>query len=149
MTETEQRNINREFFKSAIKRQMMRCALKERYKAGVFTMDTKMSVVADIVKEIVLNDFAEYLIENNPIRISRYETEVYFKNGSKFRVVKATNNSRGCKFNDVIYDSMTEDEVVSAIIFACIVPYYTNSYENDELGTDGVRPNARLIECEI
>lgn len=149
MTEVEQRNINREFFKSAIKRQMMRCTTKEHYKAGVFTMDTKMSIVTDIVKEIAQNDFAEYLMENKPIRISQYTTEVFFKNGSIFRVVKTTMNSRGCKFNDIIYDSLTEDEVVSMIILPCLMPYYTNNYENNEMGIDGVRPNARLIECEI
>lgn len=67
MLEVERKNINREFFKSAIKRQMMRCVTKERYRAGVFVPSKKMNAVTEIVKEILEEDFTAYLVKNNPI----------------------------------------------------------------------------------
>ena len=147
MTELEQLNINREFFKAAIKRQIMRCIEKDYYKAGVFTLDNKTTIVTDIVKEIIQNDFAEYI--NIHIRTSQYITEVLFENGSTLKVVRGSDNARGYKFNDIIYDSIIENHVVSMIILPRLIPYYIKNYDNNEFRIDCTRLNMRLVECEI
>lgn len=145
MTEAEQKVVNNEFLKSAIKRQMMRCASKERYRSGIFIVDeNKKKLLDDIIKDYSEKIFTEYLVEKYPIKISRYGTEVYFKNGSTLRIVKAIENSRGNKFHDIIYDSNVENNIVSMIVLACHVPYYTTNNENDE-----VRSYERIVECDM
>ena len=150
MTELEEKVVNYDFLKAAINRQMMRCMNKEHYKAGIFISDGgKLGTVTDIIKELVENDYVKYLSDNHPVRLSAFETEVVFNNGSTLRTARGNENSRMCRFHDIIYDSEISNEIVSMVIYPIHVPYYTNDYENNNNGTDGVRPNMRIVECII
>ncbi len=140
MDESKIREINREFLQASIKRQIMRCITKERYKAGLFVTLTKAMRIREIVGEILddvsIYDYVKYY------RVSSQELRVDFKNRSFLKLVLPNNSARGNKFNDIIIDYAIDTDIKDNVCMASLLPYYPdiNDLKNEE---------PTYLECEI
>ena len=148
LEEKRDRLIQYDFMKSAIKRQIMNCINIEHYNAGIYVVTKqKINNITDTIKEIIsemsLND---YLVDDRtPFVITPNEATIYFKKGSRIRIVPATECARGCKYNDIIYDHMIEDEIIDNIVIPSYIPYMR--LELNWVNKD--RIIFKTVECEM
>lgn len=104
----------------ALEKQINFCKSLDWYKCGVFVKYGKdIKYVSDQVREMVHeDDCVEKMIGRSGM------TEIYFKNGSYIKVLPATDNARGRRWNGVIIDSEIDKEIQDCIIYPKIIPRY-------------------------
>lgn len=95
------------------------CKEQNKYRCGIFvTSQVKREIVGSILKNII----PQYKLQR--LRIDSMMTEATFLNGNTIRVVMANDSSRGHRFNGVVVDSDTEQEVISCVILPHLMPLH-------------------------
>lgn len=108
---------------------MQFCEKQKRYRCGIFvTSQVKREIVGDVIKYII----PQYMLQR--LRIDRIETEATFLNGNTIRVVMANDSSRGHRFNGVIVDRDTEQEVINCVVLPHLMPPHNEDgmYKRDD-----------------
>lgn len=95
------------------------CQEQNRYRCGIFvTSQAKREIVGKVIKDII----PQYKLQK--LRIDSMVTEATFLNGNTIRVVMANDRSRGFRFNGIIVDSDTEQEVINCVILPHLMPLH-------------------------
>lgn len=93
------------------------CAQKPRYKVGIFAVTLKdlENNYINVIEEIRLGDE-----ESKSVAVhSKYGSGsiiIEFDNGSTIHFVRASNYSRGYRFNYVIYDERIDKEILDTVV---------------------------------
>lgn len=113
----------------AIRSQMRFCLEQNRYRCGIFvTSQIKREIVGKVIKDII----PQYKLQK--LRIDSMATEAIFLNGNTIRVVMANDSSRGYRFNGVIVDGDTEQEVINCVVLPHLMPLHNEEgmYKRDD-----------------
>lgn len=105
------------------------CQEQNRYRCGIFvTSQAKREIVGKVIKDII----PQYKLQK--LRIDSMVTEATFLNGNTIRVVMANDRSRGCRFNGIIVDNDTEQEVINCVILPHLMPLHNEEgmYKRDD-----------------
>lgn len=87
----------------------------------------------EIVGRILKNIIPQYKLQR--LRIDSMEMQATFLNGNSIRVVRVNDSSKGCRFNGVIVDSDTEQEVIDYVILPHLMPLHNEDgimYKRDD-----------------
>lgn len=115
--------------KEALGVQINFCIANPGYKSGIFVKNgQKIKLVFDCIKdfESVLKDVASRIFVN------RYDCFVEFKNGSRIKVVVASENCRGQKYNGAVIDYDIGYQSLNCIILPSLIPMYNHESEQFE-----------------
>lgn len=134
----------RAYLKSAMIRQITNCISNDNYRAGIYVSErSRLDIIAELLKEIV----EEYHMisdsnNNRSIIVSQNEVVMKFESGSVMRAVVASENSRACKFNDIICDHYIEKDLIENVLKHTFINF-------DHFNPDSREYNLKFIECEI
>ena len=112
----------------ALKKQMEFCENKEKYRCGIYVENPeRIKIVANVISNLLP-------IPNRKIelRINRYDAEARWQNGSIIRIMNASENVRGQRFNGVIIDNDIDKEIISCVIMPTIRPIMVFDCESDK-----------------
>lgn len=100
------------------------CQEKEMYRVGIAIEDEISNKEA---KDFLLGLIKDYDNVEKVIN-SKYEFNIYFKNGSLIRFVNTSGNARGQRYHLLIADKNVSEDVMRCIILPCWTPYYYDNY---------------------
>ena len=112
----------------ALQKQMYFCENKEKYKCGIYVENPeRIKIVANVISNLlpVPNRRVE-------LRMNQYDAEAKWQNGSIIRIINASENVRGQRFNGVIIDNDIDNRIVSCVIMPTIRPIRVFNEETDK-----------------
>lgn len=112
----------------ALQKQMDFCENKEKYKCGIYVENPeRIKIVANVISNLLP-------VPNRKIelRINRYDAEARWQNGSIIRIMNASENVRGQRFNGVIIDNDIDHKIISCVIMPAIRPIRVFDWESDK-----------------
>ena len=112
----------------ALQKQMNFCENKEKYKCGIYVKNPeRIKIVANVISNLlpVPNRRVE-------LRMNQYYAEARWQNGSIIRIMNASENVRGQRFNGVIIDNDIDNRIVSCVIMPIIRPIRVFDEESDK-----------------
>ncbi len=112
----------------ALQKQMDFCENKEKYKCGIYVENSeRIKIVANVISNLLP-------VPNRKIelRINRYDAEARWQNGSIIRIMNASENVRGQRFNGVIIDNDIDHKIISCVIMPTIRPIRVFDWEFDK-----------------
>lgn len=113
----------------ALKEQIKYCHELPRYRCGIYiNHPDKKDYVMDILKEILIQDDSVVKAFN-----SKYEAVINFENGSSIRIIKESENVRGCKNHGAIIDNEIEKEILNCIIMPALIPRWFEEDKRESL----------------
>ena len=104
------------------------CENKEKYKCGIYVENPeRIKIVANVISNLlpVPNRRVE-------LRMNQYYAEARWQNGSIIRIMNASENVRGQRFNGVIIDNDIDNRIVSCVIMPTIRPIRVFDEESDK-----------------
>lgn len=104
------------------------CENKEKYKCGIYVENPeRIKIVANVISNLLP-------VPNRKIelRINRYDAEARWQNGSIIRIMNASENVRGQRFNGVIIDNDIDHKIISCVIMPAIRPIRAFDWESDK-----------------
>lgn len=104
------------------------CENKEKYKCGIYVENPeRIKIVANVISNLLP-------VPNRKIelRINRYDAEARWQNGSIIRIMNASENVRGQRFNGVIIDNDIDHKIISCVIMPAIRPIRVFDWESDK-----------------
>ena len=111
----------------ALQKQMNFCENKEKYKCGIYVENPeRIKIVANVISNLL--PFPNRRVE---LRINQYDAEAKWQNGSIIRIMNASENVRGQRFNGVIIDNDIDNRIVSCVIMPAIRPIRVFNEETD------------------
>lgn len=119
----------------ALQEQIKFCQEQKRYRCGVYvTTHVKRDIVNEVLKNIIPKGYLAKLI------INEFITEALFINGNSIKVIGASNEARGHRFNGAIVDNDIHTQIYECVVLPCLVPlkredgmYDDNDYPKDRL----------------
>ena len=112
----------------ALQKQMNFCENKEKYKCGIYVENTeRIRIVANVISNLL--PFPNRMVE---LRMNQYDAEARWQNGSIIRIMNASENVRGQRFNGVIIDNDIDNRIVSCVIMPTIRPIRVFDEESDK-----------------
>ena len=118
------RNTNREYLYTTVRKQIANCIVNEHYKAGIYTSNvSNLETISDMFR-MIITEYEDYLKDVRPVIVSKNGIEIYFKNGSYIIGRKICEGQRARRFNDIIYDSRIDRDIVNCIISPMFVRYH-------------------------
>ena len=112
----------------ALQKQMNFCENKEKYKCGIYVENPeRIKIVANVISNLlpVPNRRVE-------LRMNQYYAEARWQNGSIIKIINASENVRGQRFNGVIIDNDIDNRIVSCVIMPTIRPIRVFNEETDK-----------------
>lgn len=112
----------------ALQKQMNFCENKEKYKCGIYVENPeRIKIVANVISNLlpVPNRRVE-------LRMNQYDAGARWQNGSIIRIINASENVRGQRFNGVIIDNDIDKEIISCVIMPTIRPIRVFNEESDK-----------------
>lgn len=90
------------------------CVQNPRYRVGIFmpTMREAELVYIDVVKAISTDDEERNAIDGSP----QHKDCIAFNNGSSIQFVRANENARGYRFNQVLHGQNIDDEILHCVV---------------------------------
>ena len=112
----------------ALQKQMNFCKNKEKYKCGIYVENPeRIKIVANVISNLL-----PVPNRNIELKMNRYDTGARWQNGSIIRIINASENVRGQRFNGVIIDNDIDNRIVSCVIMPTIRPIRVFNEETDK-----------------
>ena len=112
----------------ALKEQMDICENKEKYKCGIYVENPeRIKIVANVISNLL-----PVPNRNIELKMNRYDAGARWQNGSIIRIINASENVRGQRFNGVIIDNDIDNRIVSCVIMPTIRPIRVFNEETDK-----------------
>ena len=112
----------------ALKKQMNFCENKEKYKCGIYVENPeRIKIVANVISNLL-----PVPNRNIELKMNRYDAGARWQNGSIIRIINASENVRGQRFNGVIIDNDIDNRIVSCVIMPTIRPIRVFDEESDK-----------------
>lgn len=112
----------------ALQKQMNFCENKEKYKCGIYVENTeRIKIVANVISNLL-----PVPNRNIELKMNRYDAGARWQNGSIIRIINASENVRGQRFNGVIIDNDIDNRIVSCVIMPTIRPIRVFNEETDK-----------------
>ena len=111
----------------ALQKQMNFCENKEKYKCGIYVENPeRIKIVANVISNLL-----PVPNRNIELKMNRYDAGARWQNGSIIRIINASENVRGQRFNGVIIDNDIDNRIVSCVIMPTIRPIRVFNEETD------------------
>ena len=111
----------------ALQKQMNFCENKEKYKCGIYVENPeRIKIVANVISNLL-----PVPNRNIELKMNRYDAGARWQNGSIIRIINASENVRGQRFNGVIIDNDIDNRIVSCVIMPIIRPIRVFNEETD------------------
>ena len=111
----------------ALQKQMYFCENKEKYKCGIYVENPeRIKIVANVISNLL-----PVPNRNIELKMNRYDAGARWQNGSIIRIINASENVRGQRFNGVIIDNDIDNRIVSCVIMPTIRPIRVFNEETD------------------
>lgn len=111
----------------ALQKQMNFCENKEKYKCGIYVENPeRIKIVANVISNLL-----PVPNRNIELKMNRYDTGARWQNGSIIKIINASENVRGQRFNGVIIDNDIDNRIVSCVIMSAIRPIRVFNEETD------------------
>ena len=111
----------------ALQKQMNFCENKEKYKCGIYVENPeRIKIVANVISNLL-----PVPNRNIELKMNRYDAGARWQNGSIIRIINASENVRGQRFNGVIIDNDIDNRIVSCVIMPAIRPIRIFNEETD------------------
>ena len=112
----------------ALQKQMYFCENKEKYKCGIYVENPeRIKIVANVISNLL-----PVPNRNIELKMNRYDAGARWQNGSIIRIINASENVRGQRFNGVIIDNDIDNRIVSCVIMPTIRPIRVFNEETDK-----------------
>ena len=112
----------------ALQKQMNFCENKEKYKCGIYVENPeRIKIVANVISNLL-----PVPNRNIELKMNRYDAEARWQNGSIIRIMNASENVRGQRFNGVIIDNDIDNRIVGCVIMPTIRPIKVFGEESDK-----------------
>ena len=112
----------------ALKEQIDICENKEKYKCGIYVENPeRIKIVANVISNLL-----PVPNRNIELKMNRYDAGARWQNGSIIRIINASENVRGQRFNGVIIDNDIDNRIVSCVIMPTIRPIRVFNEETDK-----------------
>ena len=112
----------------ALQKQMNFCENKEKYKCGIYVENPeRIKIVANVISNLL-----PVPNRNIELKMNRYDAGARWQNGSIIRIINASENVRGQRFNGVIIDNDIDNRIVSCVIMPAIRPIRVFNEETDK-----------------
>ena len=112
----------------ALQKQMNFCENKEKYKCGIYVENPeRIKIVANVISNLL-----PVPNRNIELKMNRYDAGARWQNGSIIRIINASENVRGQRFNGVIIDNDIDNRIVSCVIMPTIRPIRVFNEETDK-----------------
>ena len=112
----------------ALQKQMNFCENKEKYKCGIYVENPeRIKIVANVISNLL-----PVPNRNIELKMNRYDAGARWQNGSIIRIINASENTRGQRFNGVIIDNDIDNRIVSCVIMPTIRPIRVFNEETDK-----------------
>ena len=112
----------------ALQKQMNFCENKEKYKCGIYVENPeRIKIVANVISNLL-----PFPNRNIELKMNRYDAGARWQNGSIIRIINASENVRGQRFNGVIIDNDIDNRIVSCVIMPTIRPIRVFNEETDK-----------------
>ena len=112
----------------ALQKQMNFCKNKEKYKCGIYVENPeRIKIVANVISNLL-----PVPNRNIELKMNRYDAGARWQNGSIIRIINASENVRGQRFNGVIIDNDIDNRIVSCVIMPTIRPIRVFNEETDK-----------------
>lgn len=104
------------------------CENKEKYKCGIYVENPeRIKIVANVISNLL-----PVPNRNIELKMNRYDAGARWQNGSIIRIINASENVRGQRFNGVIIDNDIDNRIVSCVIMPTIRPIRVFNEETDK-----------------
>ena len=111
-----------------LQKQMNFCENKEKYKCGIYVENPeRIKIVANVISNLL-----PVPNRNIELKMNRYDAGARWQNGSIIRIINASENVRGQRFNGVIIDNDIDNRIVSCVIMPTIRPIRVFNEETDK-----------------
>ena len=111
-----------------LQKQMNFCENKEKYKCGIYVENPeRIKIVANVISNLL-----PVPNRNIELRMNQYDAGARWQNGSIIRIINASENVRGQRFNGVIIDNDIDNRIVSCVIMPTIRPIRVFNEETDK-----------------
>ena len=111
----------------ALQKQMNFCKNKEKYKCGIYVENPeRIKIVANVISNLL-----PVPNRNIELKMNRYDAGARWQNGSIIRIINASENVRGQRFNGIIIDNDIDNRIVSCVIMPTIRPIRVFNEETD------------------
>ena len=112
----------------ALQKQMNFCKNKEKYKCGIYVENPeRIKIVANVISNLL-----PVPNRNIELKMNRYDAGARWQNGSIIKIINASENVRGQRFNGVIIDNDIDNRIVSCVIMPTIRPIRVFNEETDK-----------------
>ena len=112
----------------ALQKQMNFCENKEKYKCGIYVENPeRIKIVANVISNLL-----PVPNRNIELKMNRYDAGARWQNGSIIRIINASENVRGQRFNGIIIDNDIDNRIVSCVIMPTIRPIRVFNEETDK-----------------
>ena len=112
----------------ALQKQMNFCENKEKYKCGIYVENPeRIKIVANVISNLL-----PVPNRNLELKMNRYDAGARWQNGSIIRIINASENVRGQRFNGIIIDNDIDNRIVSCVIMPTIRPIRVFNEETDK-----------------
>ena len=112
----------------ALQKQMNFCENKEKYKCGIYVENPeRIKIVANVISNLL-----PVPNRNIELKMNRYDAGARWQNGSIIKIINASENARGQRFNGVIIDNDIDNRIVSCVIMPIIRPIRVFNEETDK-----------------
>ena len=112
----------------ALQKQMNFCENKEKYKCGIYVENPeRIKIVANVISNLL-----PVPNRNIELRMNQYDAGARWQNGSIIKIINASENARGQRFNGVIIDNDIDNRIVSCVIMPTIRPIRVFNEETDK-----------------
>ena len=112
----------------ALQKQMNFCENKEKYKCGIYVENPeRIKIVANVISNLL-----PVPNRNIELKMNRYDAGARWQNGSIIKIINASENVRGQRFNGVIIDNDIDNRIVSCVIMPTIRPIRVFNEETDK-----------------
>ena len=111
----------------ALQKQMNFCKNKEKYKCGIYVENPeRIKIVANVISNLL-----PVPNRNIELRMNQYDAGARWQNDSIIKIINASENARGQRFNGVIIDNDIDNRIVSCVIMPTIRPIRVFNEETD------------------
>ena len=112
----------------ALQKQINFCENKEKYKCGIYVENPeRIKIVANVISNLL-----PVPNRNIELKMNQYDAGARWQNGSIIKIINASENARGQRFNGVIIDNDIDNRIVSCVIMPAIRPIRVFIEETDK-----------------
>jgi len=121
----------------ALQKQIEYCKYFEKYRCGIFVAESRENQIMQEFMQNMINEFNEGI----KFKYNSCECIVQFSNGSYIKIIIASDNARGYRWNGVIISNNVNSDLVQCVILPKLMPLHV--FDNSD------EPMNRVYYCDI